>query len=252
MPYTAREMSQRSTRRDEMRTALHGRFVYLDNAHDKPYIPSQDLKAVMNRDAMRNIILEDQESLLWSADVDSSTKTEAFINMVEREASTLLATCVWVKVGMGCFAKLIAAGYRDSSLPLNDISPASQVCPVDAADVVRVQAIFNVHHFDNEKDQGEISRYVTVPVHFDRDSDLKGQGAYGAVYRVTIHKDHHHISSVGFLAQEYRGFPDVNCRRRKLLLRSRYSRGPQTGISKRRLQCYAPFRVTMTITLCLI
>ncbi len=170
------------------------RDKFRKNWRGKKFIPRGDLDAIFSRDTITELINADR-SLDDVKNLDKATFAEDVI----RDASRLLALCVYVELRLDCLYRLIQQGCKDTSLPLTEPQCPKEVDRVRFENLIQWQGAFIAHKFTIDRDGPEhrqIPDEVVMPITFNRDTDKLGEGGFGEVFRVHIDADHHRFTAV--------------------------------------------------------
>jgi hypothetical protein len=167
--------------RDHLRRSIKKNF------EGREYITRPTLLQVMSEDVVcclfqQHISERTQSGLAkelpigWRQDV---------VGYIKKEATVLLALCIFVDAPLRSFFKLLEAGTKDSSLPLAGECPtylenATFVC------ILNNQWIFLPYDLFGCPGQVAISEECVIPLIFDEKKDLIGYGGYSDVFRVTM------------------------------------------------------------------
>lgn len=173
-----------------VRNALYGKMRL--NFEGKKYLPRRDLQAIMSNETVARLIDEDR-SLRAMENFDSSD----FAQNVFLWARHLLAICVYANIPLACLLQLWNYDVRDTSLPLQVSDRPAEVSPVEFDDLTVFQGSFSPHTFSSSEDRPKyatIRPEVVVPLNFEPETDLLGEGSFSRVFQIHIDPDHHSFS----------------------------------------------------------
>jgi hypothetical protein len=167
------------------------------NWQKQNFIPRKDLDEIMSKSTISELINSDT-----SLNHLSRAEKDTFINDVVLDATRLLAVCVFVKLPLACLFELMAKGCKDTDMPLTKDHCPHKTYNTDFGFFLNYQGGFIAHQFetnDGRPKHDKIPDDVVVPITFDGDEPILGEGGFGVVYAVRIDPDHHVLSAVSRL-----------------------------------------------------
>ena len=155
------------------------------------FLPRSHLDFVTTRDVMRIVIKEAKGFYL------SQQKQEELIETLYQKGRKMFATYVLSALPSTCLVALIEDGLSDERFPFK-----AEDCPGQSPkrefknSFLANQIYFHTAYFDNSSEQ-TLDGGITIPIEHDEgDHALLGEGAFGQVFEIGIHKDQRSFSSV--------------------------------------------------------
>lgn len=155
------------------------------------FLPKFHLDSITTRNVMRIVITEAKGYYL------GQQKQEELIETLYRKGRKMFATYVYSTLSLTCLVALIEDGLTDDKFPFK-----AQDCPGQFPkrefrnNFLRNQNYFHTAYFDSNSEQN-LDGGITIPIEHDEGQDaLLGEGAFGQVFRIEIHKYQRSFSSV--------------------------------------------------------
>jgi hypothetical protein len=148
-------------------------------------VPKGVFEQITEIEVITPIISQDKELQLSPEDALT------FAEVVLHRAPKLFASCVCGMLPMAFLWDLLDNGYIDDQFPLNKGDCPNPVYEDQFGLFLPVQKRFNVPFFGPGSIQ-QLNHNYAIPINLDEEStSLRGKGAFGEVYEVTIHEDYH-------------------------------------------------------------
>lgn len=166
---------------------------YLFKGHEQEFLPRRDVDFVAAEETIRAVISKDNET--WLSQKDK----ELFVKDTIQHGRKMFVTCVYGELPMSCLHALLKDGLTDKRFPfkLEDCAGQKDKRKFQKRFIVN-QKLFKAAYFDLNsvlRLDGDIAK----PIECDEsDEALLGEGAFGQVFRIKIHKDHRSFSSVSY------------------------------------------------------
>lgn len=160
-------------------------------AHEQRFLPKRAFETITQENVIKQIIFQDRSL--------SPQEKDDFVTEVHQKGPKLFVTCIYCELPMSCLKHLLDDGLSDRDFPLTD-----DQCPGWSPRHQRLftncflinQKRFNAPFFELDSFQ-KLDDSYPMPIDFDEDgSNLLGKGAFGEVWKVRIHKDHHSFDGV--------------------------------------------------------
>jgi hypothetical protein len=153
--------------------------------HTQTFLPKSVFDQITNMETITAMVAQDDELQLSPED------TLAFADRVHHEAPKLFANCVCSGLSLKFLRDLLDCGLTDESIPLKNENCPGRAYTIAFQAFRRSQKQFNVPFFGLNSVQ-QLDDNFAMPISLDEDSkSLRGKGAFGEVYEVTIHGDYY-------------------------------------------------------------
>ncbi|CAI6338060.1 unnamed protein product [Periconia digitata] len=163
--------------------------------HLQRFLPASKLEVVTSLEVIRNLVVEDQELIL------NNQEKANLPDRISHFGRKLFAICVFQEIPLLFLKAMLDNGLTDRSLPLSEEQFDSLISNRKMVkDFTDDQKHFNTMFFKencNESMDEETSDQLSMPIDYNGSKNLIGRGAFGAVYDVRIHPDHHNFTSNG-------------------------------------------------------
>lgn len=184
---------------------LHDNVVI--NWEGRKFIPRLVLRKLFTPNTIHELITKDRSFSKFGRVIEKE-RMDKFIQEVINNGAALLALAVYAGVELFCVYQLMhSTDYSKRDFVQGD-------CPqgIDATEferMVDLQWRFKAHLFASDKDANGsrdiahklLHPKVVIPILMPAGSPSIGSGGFGEVFKVQIHSDHHHLSSVSFVHQ---------------------------------------------------
>jgi hypothetical protein len=123
------------------------------------------------------------------------------VDRIHQHGRKIFATCVYAKASLKNLRVMLENGITDKNLPLDEDEFQSLNEQDEFVDAfVNNQAKFNVLFFHEGETKDltncELSRLSVPIIHKEGLDDELGEGAFGMVWKISIHRDYHNFVSV--------------------------------------------------------
>ena len=182
-----------------IRRALHDNVV--TNWEKKKFVPRLILRELFTNATVQELINTDK-SVRQLSENGTLDKARLINNVIDRGVH-LLALAVYAGVDLSCVYQLML-NPGDCNREIHEAECPRDVDKTKFEIIVDFQGRFKAHIFPSDIDRHgtksvehrHLGSHVVVPILWDEKSRSVGSGAFGEVFKIKIHSDHHYFSSV--------------------------------------------------------
>jgi hypothetical protein len=184
---------------------------YKFRGQPQKFLPRSALDTITTRNVIRQVIAQDKKI------IPNNHEQEQLVDRVFRNGRKLFATCVDIDKSMKYLVAMLDNGLTDANLPLGEddfgsLSQKGGFADSFVAAQKRFHTVFLDEYFQELID--DLSDCFSIPIHFEEiEAHLKGKGAFGSVYKVTIHPDQRSFPCVRMRRELLEPHPDLRHRK---------------------------------------
>lgn len=176
------------------------------------FVPRKVIEHIFDKPTVTRLIEEDTSlpNQLFESDECPWASREDFTDYVYLNGVQLFALCVYASVSLKCLYHLLRPCLSDDTqrIPLIQRTLTKSDCPTSIKSfefdrLIQLQSKFNAHIFSFSSNSprnahSSLDAKEVVPLQYkgSREEAYIGRGAFGVVYRVQIHPDHHYFDPV--------------------------------------------------------
>lgn len=154
------------------------------------FLPRSALAHVTRKEVVQKVVAQDKDTILNDHD------QALLIDRIVKDGKRLFAICVHCDASMQHLKAMLDNGITDARLPLSRNDFASLKAKRGfVGNFIANQKHFNTKSFaldSNQRLDDLQSDRFTIPIDYEEiEANYKGKGAFGTVWKVRIHRDHH-------------------------------------------------------------
>lgn len=177
--------------KDDVYDYMEGHMVlYNFRGQPQQFLPRSALEEVTRKEVVQKIVAQDKDTVL-----NNRQQTE-LVDRIVKVGRKLFAICVHCDATMQHLRAMLDNGITDKRLPLSkDDFGSLKDKRAFVTTFISNQKHFNTKYLSVDSvqrfDDLQSDRF-TIPIDYEEvEANYKGKGAFGMVWKVRIHRDHH-------------------------------------------------------------